>query len=144
MPAHIEPSVTFDSIRFSSAVAPTATVIAASPCQPSRIAPQSIEIRSPAFSTLSPGMPCTTSSFTEAQITPGNHRPPWSARKLEVAPCLAMTWSAMSFSSPVVTPGATASRHAFRASATTSPAARILAICSGVLISTIWSTPSTF
>ncbi len=75
IPAHMAPSVT----RISSSTSgrtwssgPTATVIAASPCHPSTIAPQSIEITSPSRSTRSPGMPWTTSSLTEAQIVAGN------------------------------------------------------------------------
>ena len=52
--------------------APTAMVTAASPCQPSRIAPQSTEIRSPSASTWrGAGMPCTICSFTDAQIDAG-------------------------------------------------------------------------
>jgi hypothetical protein len=42
----------------------TISEIAASPCQPSTIAPQSIETRSPSRSTRVPGTPCTTSSLT--------------------------------------------------------------------------------
>jgi hypothetical protein len=49
-------------------------VNAASPCQPLMIAPQSIEITSPSSNTRWLGMPCTTSSLTEVQITAGN---PW-------------------------------------------------------------------
>ena len=48
--------------------------MAASPCHPSTIAPQSMLIRSPSRSTRSPGMPWTTSSLTDVQITPGK---PW-------------------------------------------------------------------
>ena len=47
------------------------TVKAASPCQPSTMAPQSIETRSPSSSTCGPGMPWMTTSLTEAQITAG-------------------------------------------------------------------------
>ena len=48
------------------------TVIAESPCQPSTIAPKSIEIRSPSASfSVADGMPCTTRSLTDAQITAG-------------------------------------------------------------------------
>ena len=56
----------------SAVTAPIATVIAASPCQPSTIAPQSIETTSPSASTRSPGMPWTISSLTEAQMLAGN------------------------------------------------------------------------
>ena len=48
------------------------TVIAASPCQPSMIAPQSIERMSPSSRTVPSGMPWTMTSFGEAQITAGN------------------------------------------------------------------------
>ena len=53
---------------------PTKTVTAESPCQPSTMAPQSMETRSPSASSRGPGMPCTTSSLTEMQVTPG--KPP--------------------------------------------------------------------
>jgi len=72
MPAHSAPSVTSISRRTSSGTSPIATVIAASPCQPSTIAPQSIEITSPSTSSRGPGMPCTTSSLTDAQMVAGN------------------------------------------------------------------------
>ena len=71
MPAHIEPSVTRISSSTSGSTSPTATVTAASPCQPSTIAPQSMEITSPSWRVRSPGMPCTTSSLTDAQIVAG-------------------------------------------------------------------------
>jgi hypothetical protein len=58
----------------SAGTAPIATVVAASPCQPSTTAPQSIEMMSPSRRTRVPGMPCTTSSLTEVQMTPVN---PW-------------------------------------------------------------------
>ena len=52
--------------------APSTTRLnAASPCQPCTMAPQSTESRSPASTTRGPGMPCTTSSLTEAQIVAG-------------------------------------------------------------------------
>ena len=58
----------------SSSISPTGTVTAASACQPSMIAPQSIETMSPSSSTRSPGMPCTITSFGEMQATAGK---PW-------------------------------------------------------------------
>ncbi len=58
----------------SASTSPTPTVIAASACQPSMIAPQSIETMSPASSTRGPGMPCTTTSFGEMHATAGK---PW-------------------------------------------------------------------
>ena len=74
MPAHMAASVSATSATSSGETSPTGTVIAASPCQPSTIAPQSSETRSPSRSSRSPGMPCTTSSFTEVQIEAGK---PW-------------------------------------------------------------------
>ena len=59
----------------SSSISPIGTVIAASACQPSMIAPQSIERMSPSSSTTSSlGMPCTMTSFGDVQTTAGN---PW-------------------------------------------------------------------
>ena len=72
IPAHSDSSVTRISSVTSGDTSPTATVIAASPCQPSTIAPQSIEMTSPSSSTRAPGIPCTTSSLTEAQMVAGN------------------------------------------------------------------------
>ena len=74
MPAHSAASVSLTSVVSSGRTSPTGTVIAASPCQPSTIAPQSMETRSPSRSSRSPGMPCTTSSLTEVQIEAGK---PW-------------------------------------------------------------------
>ena len=80
IPAHKASWVTRHSSA-ASAVAgwPTKTLRAASPCQPSTMAPQSIETRSPSRNTRSPGIPCTTSSFTETQITPGKPPSPCSS-----------------------------------------------------------------
>ena len=44
---------------------------AESPCQPSIIAPQSIDTMSPSSITRGPGMPCTTSSLIDTQLTAG-------------------------------------------------------------------------
>jgi hypothetical protein len=75
MPACRAASQAADSARSASVTAPTGRVTAASPCQPSRMAPQSTEIRSPSASTCSAdGMPCTICSFTEAQMVAGK---PW-------------------------------------------------------------------
>jgi len=79
MPRHIDSSVTRISSRTSAGTSPTATVMAASPCQPrpsssATIAPQSMEITSPSASTRPPGMPWTTSSLTEVQMVAGK---PW-------------------------------------------------------------------
>jgi len=58
--------------RSASSISATPTEIAASPCQPSTIAPQSIETMSPGSRRrFSLGMPCTISSFTDVQIVPG-------------------------------------------------------------------------
>ncbi len=58
----------------SASTVPIGIVIAASPCQPSMIAPQSIEKMSPSSSTVWSGMPCTITWFGDAQMTAGN---PW-------------------------------------------------------------------
>ncbi len=71
-PRHSASSVTRSSSRVSGATSPIGTVMAASPCHPSTMAPQSMEMTSPSRSTRSPGMPCTTSSLTEAQMVAGN------------------------------------------------------------------------
>jgi len=75
IPAHIDRSVTASSAASSVEGSPTVTVMAESLCQPSRIAPQSIEMLSPSASRRSGlGMPCTISSLIDAQIVPVN---PW-------------------------------------------------------------------
>ncbi len=72
IPASRAASHAAESARSTSDTAPTGIVTAASPCQPSRIAPQSTEIRSPSASTrAAEGMPCTICSLTEAQIDAG-------------------------------------------------------------------------
>ena len=71
-PSHIDVSQVADSAATSGATSPTGTEMAASPCQPSTMAPKSIEIRSPGASfSAADGMPCTTRSLTEAQMTAG-------------------------------------------------------------------------
>ena len=72
MPAASDASVTSISRAASRLISPTPTVKAASPCQPSMMAPQSIEMMSPSSSRRGPGMPWTITSLGEAQITPGN------------------------------------------------------------------------
>ena len=74
MPAHRLSSVTVSSLRASSEISPTGMVRAASPCQPSMMAPQSMEMMSPSTSRYGPGMPWTMTSFGEVQITAGY---PW-------------------------------------------------------------------
>ena len=73
MPAHSDPSVTSDSRCRSATTAGRAgsgstTENAESPFQPLYSAPESIDTMSPGSSTRSPGIPCTTCSFTDAQI----------------------------------------------------------------------------
>src|SRR4051812_13886375 len=99
------------------------------------IAPQSMEMMSPSLrTTSSDGMPWTTTSFTEVQIVAG--KPPYP-RKFGFASCSASTLRATWSRSLVEAPGTAASRVAAWMAATTSPAARILAICSGDLICTM-------
>src|SRR3954469_21307377 len=103
------------------------------------IAPQSMEMMSPSLrTTSSDGMPWTTTSFTEVQIVAG--KPPYP-RKFGFASCSASTLRATWSRSLVVAPGTAASRVAAWMAATTSPASRILAICSGVLICTMRREP---
>jgi hypothetical protein len=72
IPASMACLVASDSSVSSARGVPTWTVMAESPCQPSRMAPQSTEIRSPSASTCcSLGMPWTICSFTDAQMVAG-------------------------------------------------------------------------
>ena len=71
MPCHMARRVASLSSRAAALPVPTRTVTAESPCQPATIAPQSIDTLSPSASTRGPGMPCTTSEFTEMQVTAG-------------------------------------------------------------------------
>ena len=71
IPATRDASVTSMRRWASGSICPTPAVKAASPCQPSMMAPQSMEMMSPSSSRYGPGMPCTITSFGEAQITPG-------------------------------------------------------------------------
>ena len=69
------PVTSIKRVPRSSSTSPTGTVIAASACQPSMMAPQSSEMMSPSSSTVaSSGMPWTTTEFGEVQITAGK---PW-------------------------------------------------------------------
>ena len=75
MAASSDSRVTSISRFDSSSMSPIGTVIAASACQPSMIAPQSIERMSPSSSTtVSLGMPCTITSLGDVQMTAGK---PW-------------------------------------------------------------------
>ena len=140
MPRHIDSSVIRISSVTSGPTSPTATVIAASPCHPSTIAPQSIEMMSPDASTRPPGMPCTTSSLTEAQMVPGNGGWPYPWNE-GVPPADRMFSSAMASSSAVEIPARTDERSSSRVCPTSSPATRMLAICSDVLYSMPRSRP---
>ena len=131
-PAHSDDWVTSDKAEMSSAASGITIDIAASPCQPSMIAPQSIETMSADLITLSPGIPWTTSSLTDAQITAGN---PWYPRKDDVAPWSAMLSRARASKSAVVIPTAISDRIFSSVCATTSPACRMSASSSTDLIS---------
>ena len=72
IPAARDASVTSMRRCASGSISPTPAVNAASPCQPSTIAPQSMEMRSPSSSRYEPGMPWTMTSFGDVQITAGN------------------------------------------------------------------------
>src|SRR5580704_6072069 len=131
-PAHSARSQARSSSASSSLIGPTPTVRAASPCQPSRIAPQSIEIRSPAASRASAlGMPCTIWSLTEVQIVAGY---PWYPLNEGTAPAARISRSAITSRSSVVMPGSTAAVSTSSVCDTTRPASRIAAIWPGVLI----------
>ena len=71
MPAKSASRVTFISRAASSLARPTATVRAASPKKPSTTQPRSRPTMSPSRSFRGPGIPCTTSSFTEMQSVAG-------------------------------------------------------------------------
>jgi hypothetical protein len=60
------------SLVSSGLGSPMLNEIAASPVQPSSVAPQSTLSRSPSASLRSSGMPCSASSLSEAQMTAGN------------------------------------------------------------------------
>ena len=106
----------------SASISPTATVIAASACQPSMIAPQSMEMMSPSSSTtVSLGMPCTITSLGDVHTTAGN---PWYPRKFERAPRRSITSrAARSRSSGGRARHRRARTHTSCISATTLPAA---------------------
>ncbi len=72
MPSQSETRVASESAAAAGSTAPIPTVMAESPCQPSTIAPKSSDTRSPSRNTSSSdGMPWTTRSFTDAQMTAG-------------------------------------------------------------------------
>src|SRR5882757_1357496 len=142
MPRHSPSSHTRSSSACSGAISPTATVIAASPCQPSTTAPQSMETTSPSRITRSPGMPCTISSFTDVHSVAGKSGtpgPPGTPMKDGMPPARRMFSSAIASRSLVVIPGAIVALSNSRVSPTSNPATRIFWICSGVLYSIIRS-----
>ena len=135
MPRHSDSSVTRSSSTTSSATSPTGTVIAASPCQPSTMAPQSIEMTSPSASTR-----VARDAVHDLVVDRGTDR----RRERRVAVALERRDAAVVAdvgpprwrrAPAVVTPGRTAARSSSRVSPTSSPATRIRSICSGVLIS---------
>ena len=63
--------VTAMSFSACGEILPTGTVIAASACHPSTIAPASMPTMSPSLSLRLLGMPWTICSFTEVQIVAG-------------------------------------------------------------------------
>ena len=95
---------------------------AESPFQPLYSAPASIETMSPGSSARDGGIPCTTCSFTDAQIVCRYPRTIW---KFDFAPRAVMTADAAASSSSVVTPGAISARTASSAAAVISPGSTI-------------------
>ena len=72
IPAHIASCATSIIRSIFGSICPTPTVIAASPCQPSTMAPQSREITSPSRRICcGAGIACTICSFTLEQIEAG-------------------------------------------------------------------------
>src|SRR5260370_21498697 len=76
-------------------------------------------------------MPCTTSSFTLMQTSPGN---PYTIGGEDRAPCSASTREPISQSSSVVTPARTCAAIARNAFPTIIPQVRNFSNCSGLLI----------
>ena len=75
MPASRDSRVASLSAASSAPSSPTPKVTAESPCQPSTMAPQSMDTRSPSMRiSVAVGMPCTTRSLTDAQMVAGK---PW-------------------------------------------------------------------
>ncbi len=133
-PCHSDCSHTSIRSRNCWGTVPTGTVIAESPCQPSTIAPQSMEMMSPSRSARPRrGIPWTTSSLMDAQIDAGKGGRPYPLKE-GIPPSSRIDFSAIASRSPVVIPGSTAARSFSRARATTSPATRIFAISPAVLI----------
>ena len=68
MPLYNDSLVTLTNSKTSGATSPKMKVYAWSPCHPFNITPKSIETMSPFFNGVLFGKPCTTTSFTDAQI----------------------------------------------------------------------------
>src|SRR5919199_1464547 len=135
IPAASARSVVATSSRSRGRGVPTGKVVAASPTQPSRVAPASTLSRSPSSSSCGVGMPCSATSLTDRQTTPGNGGVVDSGaypRNGEEAPASARTARATWSSWVSRTPGAAAARTAASMSATTAPAARIASSSPGV------------
>src|SRR5689334_13017607 len=132
IPASRDSSVTRTSFSASAdGGSPTNTVSALSEWNPSQIAPKSSDSTSPSARTrCGDGIPCTTSSLSDAQIEAGNPRYP---RNDGVAPWERMYSSATASRSAVVRPGATAATTRSMVPAVIRPDRRIFAISSSVL-----------
>jgi hypothetical protein len=72
IPAASARSAVSTNRKSSGRAVPTGKVMAASPTQPSRVAPASTLSRSPSSRTSGVGMPCRATSLTDRHTTPGN------------------------------------------------------------------------
>ena len=106
MPAYIARSVVSTSVRDASGTSPTMNVRAESPCQPSTIAPASIDTIWPSRDASLPGTPWTISSSIEMhrRVLNGAMRP-GTPMNDGMAPAPRIISSAMASSSSVVMPG---------------------------------------
>ena len=125
---------------------PTTYVLAQSPLNPSFNATKSILTISPSFKmTFFEGIPCITSSFTEAHIEPGNGGIPLTPLgypfSAGIAPFSLIVFSAILSSSHVDIPGLIASSIAFCVSAATWHASLIFSISCFDFIVTIFYYP---
>ena len=126
MPRHSASSVTRISSRASGATSPIGTVIAASPCHPSTMAPQSIEMMSP-----SPQHPVPGDAVHDLVVDRGADRRregrlAVALERRDAAVVADVATRRVASSSPVVTPGAAAARSSSSVRPTSSPATRIL------------------
>src|SRR5437588_911802 len=124
MPISRASAVTRSSRATAGDTFPTGTVTARSPWNPSSTTPRSRLMISPSTSRRGPGIPCTTSSFTEVQMLAGNPRDP---RNDGSPPNSRIRASAIRSSWAVVAPGRTAATTVCRAWAAACPARRIAA-----------------